>query len=105
MKNNTYVEIVNLDLLRIDCSYRTPECEVEELVKNFNPDFLGNITVNKRNDGSLYIVDGFRRVVALKEKGINKVYSTLHIGLTAEEEAKLFIAKNKFSDTNEKEAE
>lgn len=60
--------------LKTDMSYQSPvkESQVKKIVKNFDPQKLHTIVVNKRNDGQFFVIDGQHRVEALKELGIDR---------------------------------
>lgn len=82
--------------LKTDMSYQSPvkESQVKKIVKNFDPQKLHTIVVNKRNDGQFFVIDGQHRVEALKELGIPTIDSTVHEGLTVEEEAEMYYGIN-----------
>jgi hypothetical protein len=68
---------------------------VKARVKDFAPDKVGYITVNRRVCGTLYIVDGQHRVALLKAVKFGpKVHAEMFDGLTQQEEARLFRARN-----------
>jgi len=93
---NKKFETVNINDLKVDYSYRsTDNPNVDGIVENFNRLAIGFITVSAREDG-LYIVDGIRRVEALKELGYEDCLAELLFGLTIEDEAKIFVNMNKF---------
>lgn len=61
--------------------------------------WVGVVTISRRKDGSLVVIDGQHRIVALREEGYGamQVSIIVHDGLTLEEEAELFRVLN---DTN-----
>lgn len=82
--------------LEIDERYqRTPRPgNVERIVRNFNERALGVLEVNRREDGTLVVIDGRHRLVALRQIGWREepVACYVHDRLTLEEEAALFEA-------------
>lgn len=63
-----------------------------KMAHNWNPEKMGVIVVNRRDNGMLYIVDGQHRYAALLliENRPPRVYCEVFDGLTREEEARLF---------------
>ncbi|MHD0449163.1 hypothetical protein ACY2DB_09780 [Staphylococcus cohnii] len=93
---NKKFETVKINDLKVDYSYRsTNNPNADGIVDNFNRLAIGYITVSVRQDG-LYIVDGIRRVEALKEVGYEECLAELLYGLTVEDEARIFVSKNEF---------
>lgn len=93
---NKKFETVKIYDLKVDYSYRSSNNPNSDgIVENFNRLAIGFITVSAREDG-LYIVDGIRRVEALKQLGYEECFAELLFGLTVEDEAKIFVNINKF---------
>lgn len=93
---NKKFETVKINDLKVDYSYRSSNNPNSDgIVENFNRLAIGFITVSAREDG-LYIVDGIRRVEALKQLGYEECFAELLFGLTVEDEAKVFVNMNKF---------
>ncbi|MDT3982553.1 hypothetical protein ACUW58_001958 [Staphylococcus saprophyticus] len=93
---NKKFETVNINDLKVDYSYRSSNNPNSDgIVENFNRLAIGFITVSAREDG-LYIVDGIRRVEALKQLGYEECFAELLFGLTVEDEAKIFVNMNEF---------
>ncbi|MCM3121010.1 MULTISPECIES: hypothetical protein [Staphylococcus] len=93
---NKKFETVKINDLKVDYSYRSSNNPNSDgIVENFNRLAIGFITVSAREDG-LYIVDGIRRVEALKQLGYEECFAELLFGLTVEDEAKIFVNMNKF---------
>jgi len=69
---------------------------VQKIAANFDPDKIGVVTVNKRADGDLMIIDGQHRVAALVEMGWSDqlVDCNVYENLALHEEAALFVALN-----------
>lgn len=82
------------DLLVDDYQRKVSTKRVHEIVRNFNSDTFGIITVALRENGDLYVVDGQHRVSAIKrmqEEGENQeVLCVVISGWTSTEEAKFF---------------
>jgi hypothetical protein len=70
--------------------------KVEEMVKNFNPDALGVLTVSRRKDHGLYIIDGWHRneTVRIVTDNTGEVVCHVFTGLTVAEEAQMFLDIN-----------
>lgn len=68
---------------------------VKAQVPLFDPDQLGYIVVNLRRDGHYYVLDGQHRVALIRAIGWGdqKVACELFRGLTQEQEAKVFLAR------------
>jgi len=68
---------------------------VDHLVRNFNPEAVGALTVSER-DGHYYIVDGQNRAAAMRVIGWadQRVECDVYRGLTLEQEADLFLWLN-----------
>ncbi|WP_426456877.1 hypothetical protein [Staphylococcus cohnii] len=93
---NKKFETVKINDLKVDYSYRSSNNPNSDgIVENFNRLAIRFITVSAREDG-LYIVDGIRRVEALKQLGYEECFAELLFGLTVEDEAKIFVNMNKF---------
>lgn len=60
-------------------------------------DALGSIVVSERSDGNRYVVDGMHRTEACKIKGLRAIKAEIHYGLTQQQEATLFLIKNRES--------
>lgn len=99
MSKTTYViETIPANKLEVDRRVQRDELndrKVRQIEADFNPDALGVITVSRRKDRGLYIVDGWHRVEAAKLK--DPEYPLVcHVfeGLTVPEEALMFLALN-----------
>jgi hypothetical protein len=84
--------------LRIDPEGQRKLCKawVKEKAKNFDPDKMGLIVVNRRSDGSYYVMDGQHRVAVILELGWDDqlVECELYEGLSPQEEALKFLGRN-----------
>lgn len=67
---------------------------VEKIAADFNPAALGAITVVKRADGTLWIIDGNHRRNAAIRVGHKEMFAIQYEGLTLAEEAALFLELN-----------
>lgn len=93
---------VLLKNLKTDFCYQSQvnPAQVNKIVENFDHHALGTIVVNERADGTLYIVDGQHRVVALLRLGHFAISAKIHNGLNIEEEANLYNALNSAKKKN-----
>lgn len=64
------------------------------IVKDFESLCVGELCINRRDDGYYYIMDGQHRYIAMKKLGYPSVACTVYNGLTAEQEAKMFFILN-----------
>ena len=104
-KMNKKMETVNINDLKVDYSYRSSDNpSANGIVENFERFAIGYITVSAREDG-LYIIDGIRRVEALKHLGYLECPAEVLHGLTVEDEARIFVNMNKFHDEYDEEYE
>lgn len=104
-KMNKKMETVNINDLKVDYSYRSSDNpSADGIVENFERFAIGYITVSAREDG-LYIIDGIRRVEALKHLGYVECPAEVLHGLTVEDEARIFVNMNKFHDEYDEEYE
>lgn len=82
------------DELEIDRSYqREPRpAWVKAIADNFDPSLLDPLSVSRRRDGRLFVMDGQHRLLAVRSIGWGdqKVPCIVHNGLTIEEEARRF---------------
>jgi hypothetical protein len=95
--DSTYAEIAVSDL-DTDSRIQRPldPNKVGTMVKNFNPDAVGTITVSRRKDRSNIIVDGQHRVEVVRRVtgAMGSVYCRVFTGLTLLQEAMMFLALN-----------
>lgn len=92
--NATDIKYIHIDQLRSANYQRVPvKRNVTKISDRFDPQKLGVIDVSLRN-GNYYVVDGQHRVIAARMAGMEGLMATVHVGLTYEEEAQLFIALN-----------
>lgn len=87
----------NLYQLSVDPSFQRPldMNRVRKEAANFNPNGLGTLTISKRSDGKLIILDGQHRAALCREVAYKGTLSCVQIeGLSREEEASLFLVLN-----------
>lgn len=65
--------------------------QLKRIVTKFKPSLLGVVTVNRRKNDDLALIDGQHRVAALSEKAFSHVPAVVFDGLTRAQEAQLFI--------------
>lgn len=96
-------QIVRLPMgkLRIDHDYYQRELDegfVARIVKTFDATKLGELEVNIRPDGSIYVIDGQHRLTALarivRNPDLFQVPCILNTVPTVEEETNLYLARN-----------
>lgn len=97
-KTTFVVEQVPANELRVDRRVQRDDLnlkKIETITANFNEDALGVITVSRRvNDGD-YIIDGWHRTQAVKEKDVEFLLTCrVFEGLTLVQEAEMFLALN-----------
>ncbi|MGC5001163.1 DUF6551 family protein [Streptomyces sp. DT203] len=73
------------------------EGRAQRIAENIVPEAIGLIMLSQRDDGGLYIVDGQHRARACQLAGIHTVMAEIHHGLTQDQEAILFLIKNRES--------
>lgn len=90
------VMTVKIEDLKVDHSYQREldQKRVKNIADKFNPELAGTIIVSRREDGSLYIIDGNHRVNAMKLIGKKYVMANILENLTIEEEAADFYKLN-----------
>ena len=73
------------------------EKRAQGIAKNVVPEAIGSIVVSQRADGSRWIVDGMHRKRVCELEGIETMVGEVHFGLTLQDEAVLFLIKNRES--------
>jgi len=85
------LRILDLTDLGVDPSYqREVKSAHKRIVADFDEQALGIPLVGERSDGTLWIVDGQQRVVALKKLGKTKVRAEVFASEGPEHEARVF---------------
>lgn len=86
------------DKLKVDPSFQRPlnTQKVSKIANEFDPDAIGVIYVSKRSNGEMVILDGQNRIAAVRRIGWGdqKVPCHVFVGLTVEQEARLFVEFN-----------
>lgn len=89
------MRIVQLDDLQTDQSYqRELRPKHKRIVADFDPDSFGMPLIGQREDGGLWIVDGFQRISAIRKLGWTSVRADVFISEGPEHEAKVFTRVN-----------
>lgn len=92
------VKIPTADLKVDDKAQRTlNKKRAIDIANNIVPEAIGTIVVSQRPDGSRYIVDGMHRKFACELADISTMVAEVHHGLDQQEEAVLFLIKNRES--------
>lgn len=89
--------------LSLDSNYQRPvdPNRVARMAAKFNPDALGTLTVSRRSDGTLVIIDGQHRGSAGTAVGYGeKVPCLVYVGLSLADEAVLYLALNDAKQVN-----
>ncbi len=73
------------------------ERRAQKIADKLVPGAIGTVIASERSNGDLYIVDGQHRWRACVLAGIPTIRAEVHHGLTQEQEAILFLIKNKES--------
>lgn len=85
------VRMVDLGTLSVDHTYqRPPGRKAEEIGKGWNASLVGVIVVSDRGNGEMVIVDGQNRWIGARAAGLDELPADIRMGMTIEEEAKLF---------------
>lgn len=100
-------ELVAITDLHIDpAAQRTlNDIRAQGIFKNLVPEALGALIINERANGDKYVVDGFHRKRVCELAGITHIMCEVHEGLNQQEEAILFLIKNRESAKPNKGAE
>jgi hypothetical protein len=90
---------VEIDTLKIDAEAQRGLNlkRAESIAAGLIVDALGSIVVSERADGSRYVVDGMHRTEACRIKGLKTIKAEIHYGLNQQQEATLFLIKNRES--------
>lgn len=74
------------------------EARAQHIADTLVPEAVGSIIVSCRENGDLFTVDGIHRKRAYEILGIETMIAEVHYGLTKQQEAVLFLIKNKESN-------
>jgi len=87
------------DLRTDDKAQRTlNQQRAKSIADNMVREAIGTIIVSQRANGDMYIVDGMHRWYACQLKDIKELIAEVHHGLNQQEEAILFLIKNRESN-------
>ncbi|MFD3681022.1 DUF6551 family protein [Streptomyces sp. NPDC058613] len=91
--------MIPVEVLKIDeKAQRTlNEARARSMANHLVPEALGTIVVSQRENGDQYIVDGMHRWHVCKLASIPELVAEVHHGLDQQEEAVLFLIKNRES--------
>jgi len=100
-EQSTTHELVTLDRLSIDSRVQRREgvqiARAEKIANAFNPNALGSITLSRRTDGSLVVLDGAHRCEGCRLAGHTEpLHALVYAGLTLQQEAAMFYLLNDF---------
>lgn len=90
---------VPVDELKIDPQAQRTlnEKRAQKIADNLVKEAMGSIVVSERQDGTRYVVDGQHRKRVSELEGFPTMIAEVHHGLSQEEEAILFLIKNRES--------
>lgn len=89
---NVFLVRIRLNTLLFE-DYQRDALAKHKIKQVFRQDWMPPIVCNLR-DGQIYCIDGRQRSSHLEKLGITECYAYLHVGLTYQEEAKLFFELN-----------
>jgi hypothetical protein len=98
-------ELISVNDLSVDPQiqrFRFNPRKVEAIVKDFNDEALGLVTVSRRNAVTLVIVDGWHRWEAVRRRtdAQGEIYCRVFDGLSLAEEAQMFLDLNPGNQPN-----
>lgn len=89
------ITAINPAVLNIPTYQRESDAtKVEAMASSYSSEALGAITVSRRADGSLWVIDGAHRTAAAVRRGDTDIPAIIHEGLSLTEEANLFLKLN-----------
>ena len=82
--------------LRIDPHYQRPlnEKKSRQIAQRFEPASASALAVSRREDGSLWVMDGQHRLAAMRSLGHPLALCLVYQGLTLQQEATIFVECN-----------
>src|SRR6266699_1521221 len=88
--------MIRTELLSVDYRYQRPtnERRVRQIIQEFNELDLGRLTVSRRTNEQIVIIDGQQRWTALMRMGIAEAPCEVLEGLTLEQEIMTFVVRN-----------
>lgn len=72
------------------------EARAAKIAAEWNLAMVGTITVSRRLDGTLFVMDGAHRTCAARERGVAELPALVYDGLTRAQEAAMFAGLNDF---------
>jgi len=95
------VQDVRLADLQFDRTYQRPlnMARVQKLREDFRPFGIEVLVVSERADGSLWGIDGQHRTHVLLGLGYEFATARIHVGLTVQEEAEMYLVLNRGQKT------
>lgn len=83
------IEYVNIEDIQIDPTYQRAlrEAKIAKMIKDYDPRLMTAVVVSRREDGTLWAVDGQHRIEMLKRLGKSIVLADVRTGLSLKEEA------------------
>lgn len=108
LKNKVkYIARIPVSILNVDYSYQKPlsMAHVNKIVRNFNPDGVGQIHVSKRENGEYYIFDGQHRWTGYKKMELDVIECIVYEGMTIQEEAEAYNLYNTIKTQNKLDKE
>ena len=97
-KSDSSPIFIELDALQIDRSYQRHDYINSRVIKTIASDFnellAGVLTVGKRRDGTLWVVDGQHRVLGAKRAGLKSLVCVVFDSRGSEHEAEVFYELN-----------
>ena len=85
--------VIPLRKLKVDHTYQRPlrDRRVKDMSgEHFNADLVGRLTVSRRQDGSLFVVEGQHRLAAMLASGITEWPCIVHEGWSLADEAFIY---------------
>lgn len=87
---------LDVDALAVDQRYQRPSNHLRiRQMTPFTPSLFGRLTVNRRTDGSFWVVDGQHRLEAAKRSGQSTVPCTVYEGWSLKDEAWIYEFRNR----------
>ena len=92
----TIIRVLQLATLNVDPVYqREVKSKHKQIVADFNPLALGTPLVGQRSDGTMWVVDGYQRVTALRKLDKKFVRCEVFASSGQQAEAIIFVIVNK----------
>lgn len=100
MTKRIRIETVSAKDLLVDPAVQRAEevSHVDRLAREWRSDYVGVLIASRRKDQRLYVLDGFQRLLAVRDRqGLTNYQFTVQVyeGLSLREEAEIFLAHNR----------